>query len=255
VAKRLLSTMLLVLLASCAGSATELPPATPLPRLATTPALEPWVSHWIAAYRTAGGSLGFEVEVLPPAAALEAAEEGDAALVVAGIEAPDGWFASPLGIEGIAVLVHSGNAVRSFSLGELASIFAGRTRSWTDLGGSEGNVQPVIPLAGDEARLRFETLVMGGVSSTSYALLAPSPAIMTSAIASDPLTIGYVPLSQAVGEARIVRVDGLLPGEANLADGSYPLRIEVVAMAPGEPSGSLRDWIAWVQAELASETP
>lgn len=254
-AKPLSAILLLALLVSCASPATEPPPASPLPRLATTPALEPWVSQWVAAYRLEHGSLGFEVEVLPPAAALEAVEEGEVALLVAGIGAPDGWFATPLGFEGIAVLVHADNSVRSFSLSELDALFGGRMRSWTDLGGAEGGVQPVIPLAGDEVRLRFETVVMGGVSSTSYSLLAPSPAAMLSMIASDPLSIGYVPLSLNAGEAWIARLEGVLPGETTLADGTYPLLLEVIAMAPTEPQGVLRDWLAWVQASTISGLP
>ncbi len=253
--KHLLSLGFLMLIASCTGTVTELPPATPLPRLATTPALEPWVTRWIAAYRTAHGSLGFEVEVLPPAAALEAAEEGEVALVVAGLEAPTDWFITSIGIEGIAVLVNPENSVRSFSLSELAALFSGRVRSWSDLDGAEGTVLPVIPLAGDEVRLRFESQVMGGVPSTSYALLAPSPPALVSMIVGNPDAIGYVPLSYAADAARTVRVEGMLPGESTLADGTYPLRLQVVAMAPEEPTGPLRDWLVWLQAEQSPDTP
>ena len=254
-AKRLLWTLLVVLLASCAGAPTELPPAVPLPRLVTTPALEPWVSQWIAAYHTAQGQLGFSVDVLPPAAALEDAEDDAVELVVAGIEVPSSWFATPLGIEGIAVLVHPDNPVRNFSFGDLASLFAGRVRAWEELGGSMGSVQVVIPLAGDEVRLHFEGLVMQGSSTTSTALLAPSPTAMISIIAANPLAIGYVPMSLTDEDVRVVRVEDVMPGEANLAGGTYPLTLEVIAMAPEEPGGALRDWLVWMQAEQIPDSP
>jgi len=231
VAKRLLWTLLVVLLASCAGAPTELPPATPLPRLVTTPALEPWVSQWIAAYHTAQGQIGFSVDVLPPAAALEAVGEGDAKLVVAGIEVPSSWFAT-----------------------DLASLFAGRIRAWEELGGSDGSVQVVIPLAGDEVRLRFEGLVMQGSSTTSTALLAPSPTAMIAIIAANPQAIGYLPMSQTDEDVRVVRVEDVLPGEDSLARGTYPLTLEVIAMAPDEPDGALHDWLIWLQAEQSPDT-
>jgi hypothetical protein len=255
VAKRLLWTLLVVLLASCAGAPTELPPAAPLPRLVTTPALEPWVSQWIAAYHTAQGQLGFSVDVLPPAAALEAVEDDAFGLVVAGIEVPSSWFATPLGIEGIAVLVHPDNPVRNFSISDLASLFAGRVRAWEELGRSVGSVQVVIPLAGDEVRLRFEGLVMQGSSTTSTALLAPSPTAMIAIIAANPQAIGYVPMSQTDEDVRVVRVEDVMPGEARLADGTYPLTLEVIAMAPEEPGGALRDWLAWLQAGQGPDSP
>jgi phosphate transport system substrate-binding protein len=78
---------------------------------------------------------------------------------------------------------------------------------------------------------------------------------MVSMILANPYTIGYVPLSYSAEEPRIVRVDGILPGESTLADGTYPLLLEVVAMAPEEPTGPLRDWLVWLQAEQTPDTP
>jgi phosphate transport system substrate-binding protein len=226
-----------------------------LPRLVTTPALEPWVSRWITAYRAEQGAPGFEVEVLPLAAAIDAVEDGDAVMIISGANIPGDWFASPLGLEGIAVLVHPDNIVRSYSLNELASIFTGRTRTWLELEGSGGEILPLIPLVGDEMRVRFEEAVMGGAPSTSNAILAPSPAAMIAMIAESPSSIGYAPLAQLSDDVRVARVDGMLPGESNIADGTYPLVIEVIAAAPEEPGGAIRNWLGWLQSDHSQEAP
>jgi phosphate transport system substrate-binding protein len=222
-----------------------------LPRLVTTPALEPWVSNWITAYRAEHGAPGFEVEVLPLGAAIEAVEDGDAALIISGAEVPGDWFATPLGQEGIAVLVHPDNIVRSYSLSALASIFTGRIRTWQELEGSGGEILPLIPMAGDEMRIRFEDVVMGGAPSTSNAILAPSTAAMIAMIAESPSSIGYAPLSLTSEDVRVVRVDGVLPGESNIVDGTYSLVLEVIAAAPDEPGGAIRDWLGWLQSDHA----
>jgi ABC-type phosphate transport system substrate-binding protein len=78
---------------------------------------------------------------------------------------------------------------------------------------------------------------------------------MVSMVMANPYAIGYVPLSYTTDEARIVRVDGSLPGSSNLGDGTYPLLLEVVAMAPEEPTGPLRDWLIWLQSEQSPDTP
>jgi phosphate transport system substrate-binding protein len=224
-----------------------------LPHLATTPALEPWVARRITAYNAEQGAPGFEVEVLPPAAALQAVEDGEVALIVAGVEMPGDWFASSVGFEGIAVLVHPDNIVRSYTLSELASIFAGRLGTWDELGGSGGEIMPLIPLSGDEVRERFEVVVMDGAPSTSNAIIAPSPQAMIAMIAANPNSIGYVPLSMTSDDVRIVRVDGALPGPSSLADGTYPLTIEVIAAAPSEPTGVIRDWLVWLQSDHSQD--
>jgi hypothetical protein len=248
VAKRLLSTLVFLLLASCGTSSSS--PASPdlLPRLAVTPALEAWVASSLTAYQEDHGPLEFTVEVLSYEAAVEAAEGTHLELVIAGWEPPGDWFATPLGMEGIAVVVHPGNPVRNYALVELAAIFSGRLRSWDELGWLEGIVQPVVPLASDEARRRFEDVVMAGESPTGNALLAPSTEAMAAAVATDPNAIGFMPMSQSAEDVRSVRVDGVLLGESSLADGRYPLWLEVIATAPQEPTGALRDWLAWVQA-------
>ncbi len=254
-ARRLIALTLFAFLAACSGGSTELPPASALPRVLTTPALEPWVSHWITAYRTEHGAPGFEVEVLPLAAGVDAVDDGDAAMLISGAEIPGDWFASPLGLEGIAVLVHPDNIVRSYSLSDLAAIFTGRIRTWQELEGSGGEIVPLIPLAGDEMRLRFEEVVMGGAPSTSNAILAPSTTAMIAMIAESPSSIGYAPLSLMSDDVRAVRVEGILPGESNIADGTYPLVFAVIATAPEEPGGAIRDWLGWLQSDHASEDP
>lgn len=248
-AKRHITFVILALLTACTGRTDELPPAVPLPRIATTPALEPWVARWLTAYHAEQGAPEFEVEVLPPAAALKAAEDGDVALIVSGVEIPADWFASTLGFEGIAVLVHPENIVRSFSLNELASIFTGRLMTWDELGGSGGEIMPLIPLVGDEVRELFEDTVMGGAPSTSNAILAPSPQAMIALVAANPNSIGYAPLAMTSDDVRVVRVEGALPGQSSLTDGTYALMFEVVAAAPQEPTGAIRDWLVWLQTD------
>jgi len=131
VAKRLISILMFLLLASCGTRSSTPPTLDLLPRLAVTPALEAWVASSLTAYQDDHGPLEFTVEVLSFEAALEAAADGDVALVVAGWEPPSDWFSALLGVEGIAVVVHPGNPVRNYTLPDLAAVFAGRLRSWS----------------------------------------------------------------------------------------------------------------------------
>jgi phosphate transport system substrate-binding protein len=240
--------LLAVLLTSCATATQPTPTLESLPRLVTTPALEPWVIDQAQAYADAHGPLPFDVDVLPPQAALAAAQEGTADLIVAAIEPQAGWFATPLATEGIAVIVHQDNPSRSFSTEQLADLFSGRIASWEAFDADPLEVQPLIPLAGDEVRQRFETLVLEGNQATTNALQAPSPAIMASMVAEDPGAIGYLLHVDLPEGVNMVRIDGALPIPTNIARGSYSLTLEILALAPIEPAGPLRDWLVWLQA-------
>lgn len=239
--------LLILALAACAS-----PPATTLPpppdRIAVAPSLEALVTGWVSAYAEEHGTPGFDLEALPEAAGLEAAQAGEVSLFLSVSDPPAGWFAAPAAAEAIAVIVHPSNSVHSYSLHDLAALFTGRTASWEDLGGPQIAVQPVIPFAGDGLRVRFEAMVQEGSPSSPSALLAPSPSAVINLVSEDSGAIGYVPLSQIKDTVRAVAVDGVIPSHESVASSRYPLGLTVIATAPSEPSGAVRDWLAWVQS-------
>lgn len=238
-----------LLLSACAAPVPETPTLVPRPRLVVTSALEPWLVDRLASYATATGAPEFEVDVLPPEAALGAVQDGRSVLAISAVEPPEGWFAAPVGLEGLAVLVHSENPSRSFSLSQLGGIFSGHITSWDALGGREARVQPVVPLDGDETREAVERLAMQGLATTPNAVLAPSPSVAVDLVEDDPNAIAYVPLSQDPKRTFKARVEGMLPTLRNIADGRYPLAIQILAMAPSEPTGPVRDWLVWLQTQ------
>ena len=253
-AKRIVVLMLSLALASC----TTAPTTTPTPALAhivTTPALEGIVTWWCASYADELGLSPIELEILPPNEALAAAESGIVELVIAGLEPPPGWFATLLSIEGIAVVVHPSNPLRAFDMEDLAAIFAGKVTSWQELGGADKYIQPVIPLPGDEVRVRFEALVLDGLPPSPAARLGPTPLSTSMIVAEDPGAIGYLPFSQVTEEVRSVRVEGILPGPSTVQDGRYSLRLEILALAPQEPTGVAYELLAWLQSSKPTEKP
>jgi ABC-type phosphate transport system substrate-binding protein len=213
------------------------------------------VAEWAASYAEVHGLDPFEIVTLPFEATVSAAEAGKVEVVVAGMNPPEGWFATPLKLEGIAVVVNPNNQLRSYSLEDLNALFSGRITSWKTLGGQALSVHPVIPLKSDELRISFEARVLEGLLPSKSALLAPSSQAMISLVTEDPSAIGYLPFSQISEEVRAVRVDGAMLSETTLQDGRYPLVIEILALAPQEPAGVVRDWLVWLQTSGAIETP
>jgi len=243
-----------------AQAAAPPPVPPPLPRVATSPALESWVSQRVLAFRDSRpgsgyADLGFSVETLPPEAALQAAADGEVVLAVLALDPPAGWFGTPLGRLGIAVVVHPGNPVRELSLMEMRELLVGRTQSWQALSEYAEAVQPIIPLAGDELRLAVQHAALEGERYTLASLLAPSPPAMISLVAEQPGALGLLPVPELTDEVRSLRIEGQLPTEPATDQGGYPLWVQIVAMAPAEPAGAVREWLGWLQSDSVNSSP
>jgi len=241
-----------------AAAPPPIPP--PLPRVATSPALETWVSQRVLAFRDSRpgsgyADLGFSVVTMPPEAALQAAADGEVVLAVLALDPPTEWFGTPLGRLGISVVVHPRNPVRELSLAELRELLAGRTQSWQVLGDYPEAVQPIIPLEGDELRLAVQLAALQGERYTLASLLAPSPPAMISLVADQPGAVGLLPLPELTDEIRSLRIEGQPPSELATDQGLYRLWVQVVAMAPEEPTGAVREWLGWLQSGPVSPSP
>ncbi|HLF36555.1 MAG TPA: substrate-binding domain-containing protein [Anaerolineales bacterium] len=233
------------------GTAT-IPVPTPFPEIATTPSFQAWTTNRILAFREQKGSaaqrsyIGLGLQILAPAATLPAVEAGEFELVVSAQEPPADWFATPLGWEPIVFAVHSGNPVHDLSLVQLASIFRGQASNWSLFDGPDLGITPIIPLRGDELREALAGVLLGNSRYSTQALLGPSPEATLALVGQTPGAIGILPLSAVVEGVLVLQVGGLAPA---VGDERYPLQVEVLGFAPQEPSGVVREWLAWLQAE------
>jgi ABC-type phosphate transport system substrate-binding protein len=241
---------LALFLAACAVAPEASPTPQPaLPLVAVTPSLEPLVRGWLERYAEAQGVPEFDLTIRTRQAAEEEAQAGEIALVVAAGAPPAGWFATPLGHEALAVVVHPENPVRAFQADQLASIFSGETRRWDALSGPNTEIQPLVPVEGDELRTLFADRILGLRRVTSSARLAASPEDMAGLVAGDPGRIGLLPWSAVDERLLVAAIDGRLPSDDSIAAGDYPFTLDVIAMAPEEPQGALRAWLVWMQAQ------
>jgi hypothetical protein len=226
-------------------------PPTPFPEIATTPSFQAWAIANVLAYReNQTVSIGFGLEILAPSAALESVSRLQYPLLVGAGPPPPDWFSTPLGYEGIVLAVNRGNRTPDPSLEQLAQIFSGRISNWEVLGGPDLPIQPIIPLRGDALRETLGERLLGGTPFTPASLLGPSPEIMLSLIRQEDGAIGVLPLAAASNEVRLLRVSGIMPSAATVADGEYLLSVELLGIAPEEPNGVIRDWMVWLQSRL-----
>ncbi len=217
----------------------------PPPLVAVTPGLEPKVRGWVEVYRSQVGVPPFDLDVMPLEAAQDRLRRGEVALAFTAASPPDGWFATPVGEERIAVVVNPDNRVRGFDLRQLERLFSGEYVSWADVQGEEASVQVYIPFPGDDLRAVFAQTTLRGRRMSPNARLYLTPAKAVTMVADDQDGLAILPLSALTSDVRAVRVEGALPDDAG---SSYPYQVDILATAPSEPTGALREFLSWLQA-------
>ncbi len=242
----------LLLLYACTPEAT--PVSTPKAAyLGTTPSHAQWVEQWVQGYWEQFPGNGVIPLIYPLEAAIAAVENGEVELLISASTPPEGWFVTPLYRDAIAVIVDPAADIETLDLEQLEDIFRGRVENWIDLGGQDQLIQAVIPLEGDEIRSAFQIQVLHGARYTSSAYLAPNPAAAFELLEAEPGSIAFVPLTSVPPEWTPLLIQNVRPTPSTINNDRYPLTLDVLAFAPEEPQGTMRQFLGWYQETLLTD--
>ncbi len=248
-----------LILVSCATavSPSETPPP-PSPLILADPSARAIVTRLLAIQAGAGvQSNTLNPESIQSVAQDTISEElrsGKAQLAFGLGPPPEGFWAAQLGWEGILVVVHEGNPVRSIHLAQLGDVFSGKVTTWSALGSGTGAIHLVSQEQESPVRLAFDQSVLGVNPLSSEALLTPASWAVTQAVREDPLSLGYLACIDWAPGLSALQLEGVAPTGAAIQTGEYPLRIPVVAIARQQPRGTWASFLAWAQARQGQES-
>jgi phosphate transport system substrate-binding protein len=169
----------------------------------------------------------------------------------------------PIGIDGVAIVVHSSNPVASLTLQQLQDIYSGRILDWQEVGGDAGEILLISREDGSGTRSVFESRVMGETPVSLTAVVMPTSQDVAEYAAKNPFAIGYVssvylpaalaaatpaaetPLPDAAPApaVRALAIDGALPTDAAIKSQEYPIIQPLFLVSRGEPRGLARQFI------------
>jgi phosphate transport system substrate-binding protein len=163
--------------------------------------------------------------------------------------AADSLIHTPIGLDGVAIVVNEQNTVESLTIQQLRELFNGRSLDWTTVDGLGDEVFLVSREDGSGTRALFEERIMGGEAVSLTAVVMPSSADVADYVAKQPLAIGYVseayvgPDDTSSNDIRIVAIEGRFP-DADL-DGIEPyfLTRPLFLVTNGEPTGWSRQFV------------
>lgn len=186
----------------------------------------------------------------------------------------------PIGIDGLALIVHRTNSVDTLSMAQVRDLFSGRSVNWSAVGGADQDVLLVSREDGSGSRQLFESRMMEAEAVSLTAIVMPTSADVVDYVAKNAQSIAYVSRSylieqlslneagsqsgtppsanaqtndQANNNVKVVAIEGKLPSLENLKDSSYPLSAPIYLVSKGQPQGAVRQFVEFTLGPIGQE--
>ena len=163
-----------------------------------------------------------------------------------------------IGRDALVFIVNEDNPVQSLTRQQLKDIYAGTITNWKDVGGKDQEIIAFQRRADSGSQTLFQKLlIQGGPLMEAPTELAPTAmgelvdslaAYNNSANAIGFSVYYYIDQMYSQPGLRLLSVDGVMPSNDTLADGSYPLCNDFYAVirpdaAADSPERQLYDWL------------
>ena len=184
---------------------------------------------------------------------IEMVKSGQAQIAVAGREEPD-LNATQIAWDGIAVMVNLANHMKEVTTQQVAEIFAGKVRFWSDLGGPETKILLIDRPRNRNIRDAFEQYlgIAGKIPDSAKVIGPDDKAIKTVAGTLPPLSaVTYISLGTALDAVsggvavRLLPLDKVEPEEPTVKDGRYKLRSPLLLLSKKESNPIIEAFMAF----------
>ncbi|MDC7127071.1 MAG: phosphate ABC transporter substrate-binding protein [Spirochaetales bacterium] len=173
-------------------------------------------------------------------------------------ESSAGAVATPIALDGIAVVANNSVGIDNISLEDLAKIYSGEIKNWSEVGGAD---VAIVVINRDEAsgtRAAFGELVVEkalgkGTEYLKEAITVESNGDMVTKVGSTPDSIGFCGLGyvdKAIsGGAKALLVEGAEPTVDNILTGAYKISRKLNIVSKGEPAGNAKVFIDYLLSD------
>jgi len=169
-------------------------------------------------------------------------------------EKEDGLTGTVLAYDGIAIIVNHENPVFDLSVETIAKIYTGEITNWSEVGGSEAEIVLIGREAGSGTRDGFESIT-GTEDACKYRQELTSTGDVITTVAQNPGAIGYASVASVKDTVKTVTVDGVVPTETTIKDGSYVVQrpFVLVTKSDAQLSESAQKFFDYITSADANE--
>jgi phosphate transport system substrate-binding protein len=168
-------------------------------------------------------------------------------------------FSFAIARDGIGLIVHKDNPVRSLSNSQVADLFAGKITNWSKVGGREAPVTVVNPKEGYgsvELFLHFFNIKHTDIKGQ---LAVGENHERNKAVSENRDAISYVSIGSALREAnvgapiKLLPVDGVAATPKSIRSGNYPITRPLLLVTREVPGGLIKEFIQFALSSQVTD--
>lgn len=184
---------------------------------------------------------------------------------------------TPIGLDGLAVIVHQNNPIENLTLLQLQALYSGQLLRWEEVGGLPEEVLLISREDGSGSRQLFEARIMSEERVSLTAVVMPTSADVIDYVANHANAIGYVsrayvvslidptePATDRIGTEQsadndavptvhVVALEGQLPTRQAIQTQSYPLIQPLYLVSRTRPTGWQQQFIDFALSPAGQE--
>lgn len=192
---------------------------------------------------------------------VEMVKAGDAHVAVTGSE-DTALAASQIAWDGIGILVHLSNFTKEVTKQQVADIYSGKVKEWSEVGGPETKILLIDRPKYQSIRDAFERQlgIDGKIPDNAKVIEKDDKVIKTVVGTLPPLSaVAYISLNQGLAvvtsgvAVRLLPVDRVEPEIPTVKDGRYPLRRPVLLLAKKDPNPLVDAFVQFAQSSAGRQ--
>ena len=192
---------------------------------------------------------------------VEMVKAGEAHVAVTGSE-DSGLAATQIAWDGIGILVHLSNFTKEVTKQQVADIFSGKVKEWSELGGPETKILLIDRPKNQNIRDAFERqLGINGKIPDNAKVIAKDDKVIKTVVGTLPpmSAVAYISLNQGLAvvtsgvAVRLLPVDKVEPEVPTVKDGRYPLRRPVLLLAKKDPNPLVDAFVQFSQSSAGRQ--
>ncbi len=130
-----------------------------------------------------------------------------------------------IAIDVLAIIVHPSNPVDELTLEQLQQIYTGEITNWSQVGGENMPIIPVIREVTSGTRGAFDEIVLAGGEPVATADVQITASEVEARVATTKAAVGYIGFGHInLKEIKVLQIDGIAPSPEAAIDGQYKLQ-------------------------------
>jgi phosphate transport system substrate-binding protein len=163
----------------------------------------------------------------------------------------NGLFSFAIARDGVCLVVHKNNPVRSLTNRQVSDVFTGKITNWSAVGGKDAPIETLIPRQGFAAVELFSSYFDIQPADIKGRMPVGDNLERVAAVAANPNSITYV----SVGAARkradagapisLLPINGAAATSKNIRSGDFPISRPLLLLTRDLPTGLAKDFVAF----------